>query len=255
MEQLPTLSTASPVPSTSPTLSIPSLGLARGIPSSRSAFLLPHPPPSASASSQNSVTDHATHAADKEKRREKSGERHKDRDKHKEKHKGKSSEKENTKGRDGGKYRHKGKEKHDDGAPHEVEGVMKEESTSGHEASGPAQPRSQPNHARKPAHLPARRPILGAKDVAAICRNAQELLAFHDRFVSDLREATVGFGLGRAFEMGEQREETNVKSDGSEAAALPTIDQAVAVVAEKFVAEVSPPLDVAICGVLNVLVL
>lgn len=255
LEQLPTLSTASPVPSTSPTLSIPSLGLARGIPSSRSSFLLPHPSPTTSASSHHGVVDLPAHATDKDKRRDQSGERHKVREKHKEKHKAKSSEKENTKGRDGGKHRHKGKDKHVDGAPHDAEGGVKEELSAGQEASGPAQPRSQPNHARKPAHLPARRPILGAKDVAAICRNAQELLAFHDRFVSDLREATAGFGLGRAFEMGERREETNVKFDGSEAAALPTVDQAVAVVAEKFVAEVSPLLDVATCGVLSVVVL
>lgn len=132
---------------------------------------------------------------------------------------------------------------------------MKEESSTGHEASEPTQPRSQPHHARKPAHLPARRPILGEKDVAAICRNAQGLLAFHDRFVSDLQEATVGLGLGRAFEMGERREETNVKFDGSEASALPTIDQAVAVVAERFVAEVSPSMVVTICGLLSALLL
>ena len=50
----------------------------------------------------------------------------------------------------------------------------------------------------------------------------------------------VGFGLARAFEMGERKEEVAMKLDGSEAAALPTIDQAVAIVAERFVSEVSP---------------
>ncbi|KAH9927267.1 uncharacterized protein B0H18DRAFT_1003792 [Fomitopsis serialis] len=202
-----------PGSSTSPTLSIPSLGLSRSIPSSRSSFLLPHPSPSTSASSHLSVTDDIGHGtAEKEKKRDKSRERLKDKERHKEKHKAKSSEKENTKGRDGGKHRHKGKEK-------------------------------QVHHSRKHAQAPARRPILADKDVSAICRNAQELLAFHDRFVCELRDAMVGFGLSRAFEMGERKEEVALKPDGSEAAALPTIDQAVAIVAEAFVTE-SPSFSV-----------
>ncbi|KZT70358.1 hypothetical protein DAEQUDRAFT_725646 [Daedalea quercina L-15889] len=241
LEQLPTLSTASPASSTSPTLSIPSLGLSRSIPSSRSSFLHPHPSPSTSASSHLSAADDASHGivSEKEKKREKSKERLKDKERHKDKHKAKSSEKENTKGRDG-RHGHKGKEKQTDGMVHDVQKVgEKEESAHGHEGSGPAHPRSQTQHTRKHTQLPTRRPILAEKEVAAICRNAQELLDFHDNFVGHLRDAMVGFGLARAFEMGERKEEVAMKLDGSEAAALPTIDQAVAIVAEKFVSEVS----------------
>ncbi|TFY55088.1 hypothetical protein EVJ58_g8470 [Rhodofomes roseus] len=174
-----------------------------------------------------------TGAAEKEKKRDKSRERLKDKDKHKDKHKARSSEKENTKGRDAGKHRHKGKEKVD-AAAHDAEEEEKEDSVAGHEALGPAPPRSQTHHRK---HAQTRRPILAERGVSAICRNAQELLAFHGRFVSELREALVGFGLSRAFEMGERKEEVAMKLDGSEAAVLPTIDQAVAIVAEKFVTE------------------
>ncbi|KAI0371547.1 hypothetical protein BV20DRAFT_941647 [Pilatotrama ljubarskyi] len=77
--------------------------------------------------------------------------------------------------------------------------------------------------------------ILAEKEVRAVCRNAQELLSFHERFVGELRAAVglVGFGMVFSGDEGWMQE---MRGDG-EGVIADLIEHAVEVVATKFVDE------------------
>ncbi|KAI9000707.1 hypothetical protein BD414DRAFT_10781 [Trametes punicea] len=82
-------------------------------------------------------------------------------------------------------------------------------------------------------------PVLAEKDVRAVCRNAQELLRFHERFVGELRAAVglVGFGMVLG---GEESWIRGVRGEGEgedEGVGAELIEHAVEVVATKFVSE------------------
>lgn len=189
---------------------------------------------------------------DKEKakdyKREKSRERKDKKDKAKD---GLKGSREKDKMRQGGKDRELAKEKEVEGDEEGVrEGDLKERekenmTLSGHghephhERKGSKDESSAPPlpHSHKNKHV--RRPIFAEKDVRAVCRNANELLRFHDQFVRELREAVDDYGLARAFVLPEHGEEERTKPvEGAEPVVLERIDEAVSVVAEKFINQV-----------------
>ena len=78
-------------------------------------------------------------------------------------------------------------------------------------------------------------PVLIEREVRAVCRNAQDLLNFHERFVGELREAVGLMGFSPAFS--HPGEEVTALGCGEETV-METVEQAVEVVAAKFVNEV-----------------
>ncbi|KAI0751110.1 hypothetical protein C8Q80DRAFT_1268399 [Daedaleopsis nitida] len=77
-------------------------------------------------------------------------------------------------------------------------------------------------------------PVLIEREVRAVCRNAQELLNFHERFVCELRDAVAVLGFQAVFA---QPVEEYPEQRGSEESMTERLERAVAVVAAKFVNE------------------
>ncbi|KZT06439.1 Dbl homology domain-containing protein [Laetiporus sulphureus 93-53] len=243
LEQLPTLAASS----NSSALSLPALGLARSLPSSRSSFL--HPSASATTSVSGGSQVQGRLGSDsghgppvegekevkKEHKRQKSKERIKD--KTKEKDGGKRKEKD--KGRSGKDGTKEGSDE-DAGADvlQEVDAsvvsplqdAQQLRWSSKEDAPTPA-PHSH-SSASKGKH--ARRNILADKDVRTVCRNAKELLRFHDAFVRELQDAVGVYGLGQAFVLDDQEK---ARMGGLDGLTVEGVDEVVAVVAEKFVSQ------------------
>ena len=78
-------------------------------------------------------------------------------------------------------------------------------------------------------------PIMIEREVRTVCRNAQELLEFHERFVDELRTAVSSAG----FQEDLSPEGDGWSRKGGEEAVIEEIEHAIEVVAEKFVHEVS----------------
>ena len=78
--------------------------------------------------------------------------------------------------------------------------------------------------------------MLIEREVRAVCRNAQELLRFHERFVGELRDAVDVLGFRGAFaQSGQESPQYRSGDDG----VTERVERAVEVVAAKFVNEVS----------------
>ncbi|KAH9948767.1 hypothetical protein B0H21DRAFT_689481 [Amylocystis lapponica] len=196
LEQLHTLSTTAP-PHPSSALSIPALGLSRSIPSSRSSFLHPSSPlPSPSASAASHLGSDPGHGPPDEKDRE--------------------AEREKTRSRSSW------------AGPTKLEADVHD-----HRKSATDERPSSPAQHAKSKHV--RRALLAEKDVREVCRNADELLRFHERFVEELREVVSPTGFGAAFVPG--RREEAADAEDAEVMATERIDEAVGAVAEKFVSQ------------------
>ena len=79
-------------------------------------------------------------------------------------------------------------------------------------------------------------PVMIEREVRAVCRNAQELLDFHERFLDELRAAVNATGFEEAFSP------AGVGwpgKGGGEELVMEEIEQAIGDVVEKFVREVS----------------
>ncbi|KAI0329540.1 hypothetical protein GY45DRAFT_1252653, partial [Cubamyces sp. BRFM 1775] len=82
-------------------------------------------------------------------------------------------------------------------------------------------------------------PVLAEKEVRAVCRNARELLSFHERFVGELRAAVGLVGFGMVLGGGDGEDEAwmrDMHGDG-EGVVADLVEHAVEVVANKFVNE------------------
>ncbi|KAF9813567.1 hypothetical protein IEO21_05499 [Rhodonia placenta] len=255
LEQLSTLTASHPPPSTS-ALSLPAL--ARSLPSSRSSFLLhplSAPSPSASASLHLETGSDTGHGPPKDEpdreqvkgaKREKSRERSRVRGTSKVREVMKEKEKSRATDKKKGKEKELEPEGHADmlkegdhrekenltltGQNHDPHHLRK----SSRDEQGNPLPTSQSSNKGK--HV--RRPLLAEKDVRAVSRNADELLRFHDRFVRELRETVGDYGLSRAFVTDlsdEGKSSPNV--DDAEPVGLDRIDEAVSIVAEKFISQ------------------
>ncbi|CCM02330.1 uncharacterized protein FIBRA_04422 [Fibroporia radiculosa] len=240
LEQLPTLTTNFPPSSFTPTLSLPSLGLARNFPSSRSSFLHPSPSPSSTSSTSHIGLGDSGHSPPQEKGKikEQSGEKGKERIKEKVKE-----------GCIGGSFWTKDKSRDADvekGAGNGDGEILGSTAPGGqgHDPQQQPQRKASKDELPTPPSLPSsptkskytRRPILVEKDIHTVCRNADELLRVHDIFVRELRGAVSSLGLGKAFMLGEDGTLSRVPNiELVEPVVLDRIDEAVAAVAEIFI--------------------
>jgi hypothetical protein len=83
-----------------------------------------------------------------------------------------------------------------------------------------------------------RRPVFSEQDLHLLRRNAQDLLAWHEQFVSILKQALFPLGFGWVFARVSDRRGRELRSS-SEDLALQKIDEAVSVVMEAFAQQVS----------------
>ena len=81
-------------------------------------------------------------------------------------------------------------------------------------------------------------PVMIEREVRAVCRNAQELLDFHERFVDALRCAVSATGFQDALS---PTGEGWLGKGGGDEMVTGEIERAIAMVVEKFVHEVSVP--------------
>ncbi|PCH40801.1 hypothetical protein WOLCODRAFT_150832 [Wolfiporia cocos MD-104 SS10] len=249
LEQLPMLSTTTPP---SPAMR-PSLALVRSLPSSRSSFLHPSPVPSPSPSAGSHLGSESGHGPPKEKdkdkgrERERSGDKKGDKDKAKVKEYGlrKSKGKDKGKGRDVGlEYDVERDKDKDIGANADHEEAVEDVGRAAH-AHEPqqhrrgtldAEPVSHGHAAAKGKH--ARRAILLDGDVRAVCRNARELLEFHERLVEELHGVVAPYGLSSMFDAhGRDGKAPGGADEIPEESTLEHVDDAVSVVAEMFVSQ------------------
>ncbi|KAI0355376.1 hypothetical protein OH77DRAFT_1540300 [Trametes cingulata] len=78
--------------------------------------------------------------------------------------------------------------------------------------------------------------VLAEKEVRAVCRNARELLSFHERFVGELRAAVGLVGFGMVFSGDGEAWMQEMRGEG-EGVVAELVERAVEVVATKFVNE------------------
>ena len=78
-------------------------------------------------------------------------------------------------------------------------------------------------------------PLLSEKEARAICRNAQDLLRQHERFVGELRDAVSVTSFRIAFEQGSPSQGRTQRADE---VAAEEVERAIELVAAKFVEEV-----------------
>lgn len=91
---------------------------------------------------------------------------------------------------------------------------------------------------REERDRPARRQMFSEHDVHLVRRNARELLAWHELFVSMLERALLPFGFGWVFAPVGERRGRGPRA-GNEDLALQRVDEAVEVVLGIFTREVS----------------
>ena len=104
-------------------------------------------------------------------------------------------------------------------------------------ADGPARERENSNSGRiltlRSGKSRTSTPLLSEKDARAVCRNAQDLLKYHERFVEELRDAIGVTSFRVAFIQGSEND-----AQRAEEVVAEEVERAVELVAAKFVDEV-----------------